>query len=267
MEWGRNLWVMQKSLMVKIHQEIYGQGEAIVLIHGWAMHTGIWRTFAQQLAQHYQVICLDIPGHGGSDTVEPYSLEKISEVLIEVVRPPSFCVLGWSLGASIALTMANMFPQRIHSFICLAGNPKFVQTQNWHGMPMPLLQEFAINLQLNCQLSLLHFLTLQTHGLPNQKSLLNTLKQAIYERPPPTTTTLNKGLQILKNADLRENLSALKCALMIIQGDKDKIVPVQTSQDMQKIQANNELIIISGGGHVPFLSHSALLIKKISGFV
>ncbi|MBS4051006.1 MAG: pimeloyl-ACP methyl ester esterase, partial [Methylomonas sp.] len=34
------------------------------MLHGWAMHTGVWRDFARRLAEYYQVICVDLPGHG-----------------------------------------------------------------------------------------------------------------------------------------------------------------------------------------------------------
>ncbi len=253
--------------MIKIHKEVYGQGKPIVLIHGWAMHSGIWRTFARQLAQHYQVTCLDIPGHGFSDTIEPYTLESIADVLMEAVPESSFCLLGWSLGASIAFTMAKKYPHRIDSLICLAGNPKFIQADDWHGMQVELLDDFAQNLQLSCQPTLLRFLALQVYGLAHGKSLLKDLKQAIYECPSPEEPVLKQGLDILKQADLRDELRALNCPLMIIQGDKDSLIPVQVGEDMQKLYANSERIMVSGAGHVPFLSHQALVVNTISGFV
>ena len=52
--------------MTKIHTETYGLGKPIVLVHGWAMHSGIWRLFARELAKHYQVTLIDLPGHGRS---------------------------------------------------------------------------------------------------------------------------------------------------------------------------------------------------------
>ncbi|KAF3981481.1 MAG: pimeloyl-ACP methyl ester esterase BioH [Methylococcales symbiont of Hymedesmia sp. n. MRB-2018] len=253
--------------MIKVHKEVYGRGKAIVLIHGWAMHTGIWRPFAQQLAQNYQVTCLDVPGHGLSEVVEPFTLEKISGVLIDETPDTPFCLLGWSLGASIAITMAKQYPDRIDSLICLAGNPKFTQTKDWPGMQVQLLEEFAENLQLSCQSTLLRFLTLQVHSLTNGKKLLKQLKSAIHECEPPTETVLKQALEILKRADLREDIATLKCALMIIQGDKDTLVPLQTGHGIQKLPCKSELSIISGAGHVPFLSHSSELIQIMRGFV
>ena len=68
---------------MNIHKEVYGTGDPIVLLHGWAMHTGVWREFAKKLAQNYQVICLDLPSHGHSDYLEKFTLENISQALIE----------------------------------------------------------------------------------------------------------------------------------------------------------------------------------------
>ena len=252
---------------IKIHKEIYGQGKPLVLIHGWAMHTGIWRQFAQQLSQHYHVICLDLPGHGLSETIEPYTLECISKALIEAVPESSFSVLGWSLGASVALTMARQYPQRVQSLILLAGNPVFVQQDGWAGIDPMLLEDFANSLSLNCSETLLRFLALQVNSLPNAKSILIGLKKAMQECNPPTEKVLQSGLDILKQADLRVDLTALKCPVSIIQGDKDTLVPVQASRDMQKIQPASELNIIANAGHVPFLSHPSRVIEIINRFM
>ncbi|MCK5189269.1 MAG: alpha/beta fold hydrolase, partial [Methylococcales bacterium] len=167
------------------------------------MHTGIWRQFAQQLSQHYQVICLDLPGHGLSETIEPYRLECISKALVETVPETSFSVLGWSLGASVALTMAGQYPERVNSLMLLAGNPVYVQQSDWPGIDPVLLEDFANNLSLNCSETLLRFLALQVNNLPDAKSVLKDLKKAMQECNPPTKKVLQNGLDILKQADLR----------------------------------------------------------------
>lgn len=252
---------------MKIHKEVYGQGKAIVLIHGWAMHTGVWRKFAQQLAKQYKVICLDLPGHGLSESAEPYTLDYIGASLIDAISESSFCVLGWSLGASVALTMAKNYSHRINSLILLAGNPRFIKEGNWAGMRPELLENFAKNLQLNCQLTLVRFLALQVYGLPDAKNILADLKKAIHECAPPNEDVLQSALNILKNADLRNDLSLLRCPVNIIQGNKDTLVPAQASLDMQKIQPACELNIIAGAGHLPFLSHQPQVIEAINGFI
>jgi len=249
--------------MIAIHKEVFGQGQPIVLIHGWAMHTGIWRGFAQNLAQNYQVTCLDLPGHGLSKTVEPYDLDKITETLIEVMPKEPCCVLGWSLGATVALALAARYPQRINSVVLLAGNPRFVKQDDWAGMRAELLEDFANNLQLNCQQTLIRFLALQVNQLEDGKRLLKELKVAVKECPPPDEKTLQQGLNILKQADLRKALVSLACPVTIIQGDKDTLVPVEVTQYMKKIKPDLRVNIIERAGHVPFLSHPSQVIELI----
>lgn len=253
--------------MIKINKEVYGHGKPIVLIHGWGMHTGIWRIFAQQLAQYYQVTCLDLPGHGLSESVEPYTLEEISTVLISALPKEPVCLLGWSLGATVALTMAKNYPQQVNSLILLAGNPKFIQNGDWAGVSPKFLDDFTNHLSANSQLILMQFLALQVTGLPNGQHVLKELKQAIAECDPPVDKVLLDGLKILKNEDLRDDLVTLNCPITLIQGDKDALIPVQVSQNVQKIKPECEVNIVSGAGHVPFLSHQSKLMEIIKQFV
>ncbi len=253
--------------MIKIHKEVYGQGKPIVLIHGWAMHTGVWRKFAQQLAQHYEVTCLDLPGHGLSETVEPYTLDQMSAALIEVLPKSPFCLLGWSLGATVALAMTKQYPQQINLLIILAGNPRFVQDESWAGMKPQLLEGFADNLAINSQLTFIRFLALQVGSSSNGKQILKEIKQAIQECDPPVESVLQNGLSILKNADLRAELMTAQCPIKIILGDKDTLVPVQVGQNIKKIQTNCEINVIAGAGHVPFLSHPSEVIDIINRFI
>jgi pimeloyl-[acyl-carrier protein] methyl ester esterase len=164
--------------MTNIHIEIFGEGKPIVMAHGWAMHSGIWRPFAQQLAHHYQVICVDLPGHGRSGPIGPFTLGRISDALygeISSCLQTGACWLGWSLGASVVLDMADRHPEWVSSLVLLAGNPLFLNDgQGWPGMKAQLLDDFAGQLDSNCQATLLRFLSLQVNALPEQKKMLQS---------------------------------------------------------------------------------------------
>jgi pimeloyl-[acyl-carrier protein] methyl ester esterase len=299
--------------VTKIHLETFGQGKPIVLVHGWAMHTGIWREFAKQLAQNYRVTCIDLPGHGFSEAIDPFTLERIGDELVKIIPPsphftkggieqlpvfgkerveqsssfekeknklsPPFvkggpggiCWLGWSLGATVVLDIAARYPERVSSLILLGGNPSFpssgLGTQTWPGMDVKLLDDFAEHLNNNCQATLLRFLSLQVNGLPDHKNLLKSLKTAVFECDAPDKTTLQGGLNILKQTDLRPVLSALNIPLSVILGGLDTLVPVAVGQKMQQLLPSLELNIIDRAGHVPFLSHNRETLAIISEFM
>jgi len=253
--------------MTKIHLETYGKGKPIVLVHGWAMHAGIWREFAKQLAQNYRVTCIDLPGHGRSETIDPFTLERISGELVKAVPEQRCCWLGWSLGATVVLDIADRYPERVSSLVLLAGNPSYTQTQQWPGMDTGLLDDFAGHLNKDCQATLLRFLSLQVNGLPDRKGLLKALKESVFECDAPDENTLQGGLSILKEADLRPVLSGLTIPVAVILGGLDTLVPLAVGQKMQQLLSSLELNIIDRAGHVPFLSHSRETSAIISRFM
>ncbi|MGZ5009458.1 MAG: pimeloyl-ACP methyl ester esterase BioH [Methylobacter sp.] len=253
--------------MTKIYLETFGKGKSIVLVHGWAMHAGIWREFARQLAQNYRVTCIDLPGHGRSEKLDPFTLERISDELVKAVPEQGCCWLGWSLGATVVLDIADRYPERVSSLVLLAGNPSYKQTGQWPGMNIHLLDEFAEHLHENCQATLLRFLSLQVKGLPDHKVFLKALKTAVFECDAPDTKTLQGGLEILKQAELRPVLSGLNVPVSVILGGLDTLIPVAVGQKMQQLLPSLELNIIDRAGHVPFLSHSLQTLAIISRFM
>lgn len=256
--------------MTTIHLETFGKGRPIVLVHGWAMHTGIWWEFAKQLALNYQVTCIDLPGHGHSEKIDSFTLERISAELVNMI-PEQSCWLGWSFGATVVLDIASRYPDRVSSLILLAGNPCFAGsgpgTNGWPGMDIRLLDDFAVQLNESYQATLLRFLSLQVNGLPDQKALLKVLRAAIYECEPPDGHTLQGGLAILKQADLRPILSELKMPVSVILGRLDTLIPVAVAEKMQQLLPSLELNIIDRAGHVPFLSRGRETLAIIYRFM
>ena len=258
-----------------LYSETYGTGKPITLVHGWAMHSGIWRGFAQQLAQYYQVTCIDLPAHGRRDAMlrvstldakhrvsTPFTLKNVSDALVNSLPETPSCWLGWSLGATITLDIAQRYPERVSSLILLAGNPLFVGADDWAGVKPSVLDAFSANLTADCQATLLRFLALQVNGLPNGKQLLKDLKAAVMECPPPDNNSLQGGLEILKNTDLRAVLAELKIPVSVILGDKDTLVPIAVAEQLSQLGIAPPRII-KGAGHVPFLSHPQELLTLI----
>jgi pimeloyl-[acyl-carrier protein] methyl ester esterase len=259
--------------MPSIYSHTIGTGKPITLVHGWAMHSGIWHDFAQQLAQHYQVTCIDLPAHGRSrDAINrvsttPFTLENVSDALVNALPENNSCCLGWSLGALIVLDIAHRYPERVNSLILLAGNPLFVGSEHWAGVKASVLDNFAASLTADCQATLLRFLSLQVNGLADSKKLLKALKIAIMECDPPDQDSLQGGLEILKHTDLRAVLAQLTIPVSVILGDKDTLVPVSVAQQLQHLQPRLDVTILKGAGHVPFLSHPQQLHTLICQFM
>ena len=251
----------------KLHKEVYGQGEPIVMLHGWAMHTGVWRDFARLLAAEHQVVCLDLPGHGLSANMTPYTLEAVVDAIYAQL-PEQVCVLvGWSLGGNIALRLAEKYPQRIKSLVLIASNPHFIKTDSWSGMDARLLQEFANNLQKNAMQTLLRFMSIQVQGKPDAKSSLKQIKQAMCECATPEIEALMGGLAILQSIDQRQALRSLKVPVLMIFAERDTLVPVSVAKQCQLLSSCIDVKMISGARHIPFITDPQQLLMLIQDFI
>ncbi|ESS72313.1 pimelyl-[acyl-carrier protein] methyl ester esterase BioH [Methyloglobulus morosus KoM1] len=253
--------------MTNIHTETFGQGKPIVLVHGWAMHSGIWRAFAKGLAKHYQVTLVDLPGHGRSGAIKPFTLETVSTALVGAIPNEPCCWLGWSLGAAFVLEIARRFPSRVNKVTLLAGTPCFVKNDAWSGMDVTVLDKFAESLQQDVHTTLLRFLSLHIKGLDNQKATLQELKTLVFETPEPSQHTLQQGLDILKQADLRDVFANLKIPVAVILGRLDTLIPVSVGVKMHELLPDVALTVIDRAGHVPFLSHQEALVNAVRRFM
>jgi pimeloyl-[acyl-carrier protein] methyl ester esterase len=231
------------------------------------MHSRIWRAFAQELAKHYQVTLVDLPGHGRSEAMSPFTLETVSKVLVDAVPDEACCWLGWSLGAAFVLEIAHRYPGRVNKLVLLAGTPCFVKKSDWPGMGEQVLENFAASLQQDSQGTLLRFLALQIKGLDNQKSALQKIIPLVSESPAPNQHILEEGLTILKESDLRETFANLKIPVAVILGQLDTLVPAIVSEKMLALLPEMALTVIDRAGHMPFLSHEDAVVKAVCEFM
>ena len=249
--------------MSVIHADVLGAGEAVVLIHGWGMHSGIWLDFARTLAVTHQVICLDLPGHGLSQPLLNASLSQQTQALLASIPVEKFSVVGWSLGGLLAIEMANSAPERVKSLVLLASNPCFVTQDYWPGVKREVLDSFARQLQADPQQTLMRFMALQVNGLSNAKMRLQQIKQAVLSRPAADLASLEQGLNTLKQEDMRKILANISCSVSAILAGRDTLVPISLQNTLPDIRKDIKIKVLPDAGHMPFLTHAEVLLDSL----
>jgi hypothetical protein len=108
---------------VKIAYSVQGKGEPVVLIHGWLSSAGLnWDLpgISGMLAKDFQVIELDVRGHGQSDKPtkeEDYGAELVADVvrLLDHLKVKKAHIVGYSMGGIIAGNFMAKHPDRVLS--------------------------------------------------------------------------------------------------------------------------------------------------------
>lgn len=252
---------------MSLHVEVGGQGDPLVMLHGWGMHGGIWSDAAAQLAQHFQVHCVDLPGHGASAPLDVFTLDSVVDYLAAQFDQ-SVTLCGWSLGGQIALHWAMREPDKIKRLVLVTSTPCFAEREDWlFGMPQHILLQFADDLEKNHTATLRRFLGLQMRGSELEREVLALLRERLFSRGEPDMDALRGGLGILLNADLRDMLPEIKQPALVIAGERDKLSSPQASNYLARKLANAREVEIKGAAHAPFLSHREEFVMHVMNFL
>src|SRR5271170_4832175 len=138
-----------------------GAGPPLVMLHGWAMHSGLFTPLLPRLTHRYRVHRVDLPGHGRSATVAPYTLDTIIAAVAAALAgslsdaDAPLTLLGWSLGGTIALRWARSEPARIARLILTGTTPCFMSRPDWpHAMAAATLRRFGDEVAASYRLTL-----------------------------------------------------------------------------------------------------------------
>nr|WP_246490895.1 pimeloyl-ACP methyl ester esterase BioH [Chitinivorax tropicus] len=250
-----------------MHVEVLGRGPNLVMLHGWAMHGGIWHGIAERLAEHFCVHLVDLPGHGHSVAVEPFGLKAIAD-RIAAEFPWPVHVLGWSLGGAVALRWALDQPHAINKLVLVASSPCFAQRPDWPAaMKHEVLAGFAGHLQTDYEGTLKRFLALQAMGGQATREVLRTLQEKLFERGRPDGMVLGKGLDLLRDVDIRHELVHLDQPTLLIYGERDGLTPAPVGRWLADHLPDAELWMLKDGAHAPFVSHPDHFVARVVQFL
>jgi pimeloyl-[acyl-carrier protein] methyl ester esterase len=242
---------------MSLHVEITGQGPDLVLLHGWGMHGGVWLPVADQLSRHFRLHVVDLPGLGHSKPLAPYTLENLAAAVGRVV-PSGAHVCGWSLGGQVALRWAIGQSQAASAgrLILVGTTPKFVSGGEWQlGVGENVFSDFAAQVRADYRGTLSRFLALQALGGESARETARLLRERFFERGEPTPRTLQSGLDLLLETDLRAEIAAVTMPTLVLHGDYDKLAPVGAGRWLAGQLPNAQLRVRNHAAHAPFLSH------------
>jgi pimeloyl-[acyl-carrier protein] methyl ester esterase len=254
----------------RVHVEVVGEGPPLVLLHGFAMHGGLFAPIVGPLAARHRVYIVDLPGHGYSAPLAPYTVDAvigaIGEALASIDAPID--VLGWSLGGALALAWAAAAPSRFARLVLVSTTPAFVARPDWpHGMDAQTLARFGDELHVAYEMTLKRFLTLQVHGSDEGRATLGILRGRLFERGQPSQASLTAALGLLIALDLRSIVPTVQTPALVISGDRDTLAPSEAGAWLAQTLPHAQFVLINGAAHAPFLSHREQFLAATRGFL
>jgi len=243
--------------MNRLHVDIAGAGPPLVLLHGWAMHGGVFAPLVEQLRDRYTLHVVDLPGHGHNrDSGVPLQAEACAAALCETLPVAPWC--GWSLGGTIALHAAATRPAQVPALAMLCATPRFARAADWrHGLSVEILRDFASGLQEDYRATLERFVALEAYGSEHAKAEIAALREDLFARGEPAASVLIDGLALLESVDLRDALATLQVPSLWLGGRRDRLVDPRAMREAAALAPDARVHVVEHAGHAPFLTHAA----------
>ena len=186
-----------------LHVESVGAGPPLVLLHGWALHGGVFAPLLPALVARHRVHVVDLPGHGHSPPIPGVTLDAVVDAVAGAIAQAGDVapadVLGWSFGGLVAQRWAARGDARVGRVVLVCTSPRFVSGDGWtHGIAPQVLAQFADELRVAYDATLRRFVTLQMQNATHARTTLARVRALLAARPPADPATLDATLAILE---------------------------------------------------------------------
>ncbi len=264
-----------------LHVQATGSGPRVVMLHGWALNSHVWDDLVEPLARSFTVVRIDLPGHGSSPWPPTFDdLGSLARVLApyvgnrgiagagEAVARGGSVILGWSLGAQVALRLALDHPRGLRALVLVAATPRFLAEGEWaHGVEPAVLDEFASRLHDDHEGTVRDFLALQVRGDERALETLRLLRRRVVATGVTHPEALAAGLAVLRTTDLREEIARIPVPALVIAGEHDRLTPPEASRELAAGLRRARYVQIERAAHAPFLSHRDIFLREVEQFL
>jgi pimeloyl-[acyl-carrier protein] methyl ester esterase len=256
-----------------IYYHAEGSGKPILLIHGWAMDSSVWTFFREEFSPAYNVIAVDLRGHGKSASLPgPYNLENFArdiQQLIEDLDLQNATVIGWSMGVSVILKMLEHPNSHIDSLVFISGTPSLIVRDDYpHGVPRAEAYSLQRQLKRAYAAGMANFYQGMFEGEAIGKEQAEKIYPLVADiSRAPRQDIACEALESLQREDLRLSLRNITIPTLIIHGELDRICLPAASEYMAGSLPNSVLATIAAAGHAPFLTAKESVHREIKKFI
>ena len=232
---------------------------SILLMHGSGLSHIVWSLHEQfYVSQGFNVLSVDIPGHGNSEGPSLKSIEEISDWIRSLMRTLDILkitIIGHSQGSLVGIDFASRYPDLISKLVLVAGSYK-----------MPVNQDLIDLAEAGDEKAIL---LMMKWGYEGSKAFIggNPVKK-IIKSSRDIIEVLAVDLNACNNYKNGEkSLEKINCSTLCILGDLDKMVPVKAGTKMSERIKNSETKIISNCGHMIIFEKAFEMRKIVKDFL
>ncbi|MFC2114478.1 alpha/beta fold hydrolase [Bacteroidota bacterium] len=242
-----------------------GNGEAIVLLHGFLETHEIWNNYIEKLSGKYRVLAIDLPGHGRSSVLgEELSMDQIAEevfIILEILGIHKCILVGHSMGGYAAIQFAAKYSRLLKGLVLFHTQVEADTEEE------KMNRDRTIRIVEQDHLDFVSNFTIQLFAPENVepfKKEIDFLKTIAINTPKEGVIAALQGMK--NRQDNLETLKKLRIPVLLIAGDMDSRIPVEKVKKQVEQAPKVRLEILHGVGHMGFVEAELETLKLIRNF-
>ena len=231
---------------IRMHYQVEGQGEPLLFIHGLGSSLRDWAAQRAHFAQSYQVISLDLRGHGGSAKPPgPYGMPLFaadSAALLDTLGVGPAHVVGISMGGMVAFQLALDAPRQVRSLTIVNSAPELLIRTPRERLKVWQRQLIVRLLGMR---KIAEVLSTRLFPEPGHADLRRTFIERWAENDP---RAYRDSLRAMLGWSVADRLAEIACPTLVIAADQD-YTPLATKQAYVARLPNARLAVIPDARH------------------
>lgn len=242
---------------IELSYSIEGEGDAVVLLHGWGCDKSIWKSSIEVLSSNFCVVAVDFAGFGSSQ--EPDSVWGVEEYTSSVEA------LLRELGILSPILVGHSFGGRVSILYASRNEVKSVVLTDAAGVKPR--RSFSYYRKVYTYKLLKRALPLLI-GEKKAQMLLDQRRaksgSSDYNRATPMMRAI---LSKCVNEDLCYAMPKISAPTLLFWGDMDTATPIEDAHTMERLIPNAGLVVAHGAGHFAFLEQAELWCGALKSFL
>ncbi len=250
-------FVTINNLSIHYQREGVGNGDPVLLIHGFGGWTKDWAATLPVLAQNHEVFALDLPGWGLSDKPAEfdYSIEGQANFVLAFMdhfNLNQVKLVGNSMGGGISIFLSTEYPKRVEKLVLIDSvgyrhfpTQKLVKRLTRFSMMEKVIHAFLPDF------ARFRYQTRWLFGDADKVSLADYQYHYLPLQTPGTAAALVTMTKTLYLDSIRNRIELIQQPTLILWGENDPFMPVEHAPLFHAAIKNSEMTIFSDAGHVP----------------